>query len=60
MNNLAETQLEKLLIEGNLLEIYVDQIKLLTKLVNSSRRLNLIPDVCLNKSLKKKDRFRSH
>ncbi|CAM4747121.1 unnamed protein product [Rotaria magnacalcarata] len=40
-NNSAENQLENLLIEGGLLEIYVDQIKLLTKLVNSSRRSNL-------------------
>jgi hypothetical protein len=46
LNNLAENQLESLLIEGGLLEIYVDQIKLLTKLVNSSRRSNLSSDVC--------------
>jgi len=46
LNNLAESQLESLLIEGGLLEIYVDQIKLLTKLVNSSRRSNLSSDVC--------------
>ncbi len=46
LNNLAESQLESLLIEGGLLEIYVDQIKLLTKLVNSSRRSNLLADVC--------------
>ncbi|CAF3754583.1 unnamed protein product [Rotaria sordida] len=44
LNNLAENQLENLLIEGGLLEIYVDQIKLLTKLVNSSRRSNLSSD----------------
>ncbi|CAF2865409.1 unnamed protein product [Rotaria sp. Silwood2] len=44
LNNLAENQLENLLIEGGLLEIYVDQIKLLTKLVHSSRRLNLSSD----------------
>jgi len=36
--NQAEIQLENLLMEGSLLEIYVDQIKLLTKLVHSSRR----------------------
>lgn len=45
LNNLAESQLENLLIEGGLLEIYVDQIKLLTKLVNSSRRSNSLLDV---------------
>ena len=50
MNNLAESQLESLLIEGGLLEIYVDQIKLLTKLVNSSRRSNSLSDVCGNMS----------
>jgi len=44
MNNLAENQLESLLIEGGLLEIYVDQIKLLTKLVHSSRRANHLAD----------------
>jgi len=48
LNNLAENQLESLLIEGGLLEIYVDQIKLLTKLVNSSRRSNVSSDVCLD------------
>ncbi len=47
LTNLAENQLESLLIEGGLLEIYVDQVKLLTKLVNSSRRSNSLPDVCL-------------
>ena len=45
LNNLAESQLENLLIEGGLLEIYVDQIRLLTKLVNSSRRSNSLLDV---------------
>ena len=45
LNHLAESQLESLLIEGGLLEIYVDQIKLLTKLVHSSRRSNLLADV---------------
>ncbi len=45
LNNLAESQLESLLIEGGLLEIYVDQVRLLTKLVNSSRRPNLSSDV---------------
>ncbi|CAF1364311.1 unnamed protein product [Adineta steineri] len=44
LNNSAESELESLLIEGGLLEIYVDQIKLLTKLVNSSRRSNLSLD----------------
>lgn len=44
MNNLAENQLESLLIEGGLLEIYVDQIKLLTKLIHSSRRTNQLAD----------------
>ncbi len=50
LTNLAESQLESLLIEGGLLEIYVDQVKLLTKLVNSSRRSNSLPDVCLKYS----------
>jgi hypothetical protein len=53
LNNLAESQLESLLIEGGLLEIYVDQIKLLTKLIHSSRRSNLLSDVCLDKSFGK-------
>lgn len=52
-NNSAEQQLENLLIEGGLLEIYVDQIKLLTKLVNSSRRSNLSSDVNFYISLSK-------
>jgi hypothetical protein len=43
--NLAEHQLESLLLEGGLLEIYVDQIKLLTKLVHSSRRTHVTSDV---------------
>jgi len=38
LNKLAENQLELLLIEGSLLEIHVDQLKLLTKLIVSPRR----------------------
>jgi len=53
LTNLAESQLESLLIEGGLLEIYVDQIKLLIKLVNSSRRSNSLSDVCFKYLLKK-------
>ena len=43
--NQAENQLENLLLEGSLLEIYVDQIKLLTKLVHSSRRSYVTSEV---------------
>ena len=43
--NQAENQLENLLMEGSLLEIYVDQIKLLTKLVHPSRRSHVTSEV---------------
>ena len=42
---MAEHQLESLLIEGGVLEIHIDQIKLLTKFVHSSRRAHVTLDV---------------
>ncbi|CAF0761691.1 unnamed protein product [Adineta ricciae] len=60
VNNLAESQLESLLIEGGLLEIYVDQIKLLTKLVNSSRRSHLSSDKPKVARVQQGDKNKSH